>query len=283
MILRPTARQISRPSRRFTRAPVNSSSQAAKQTTRRPAAAALLGSSPREETAFPSRAARVFDPRGLKRDVSPRPLPVVSPGFTLVELMVTIVLVALLVALGVPTMRDMIRNNQQASEINALLLSLQLARASAVKHGTNAVVCISDLATPPTCNAGASQWETGWIVFVDGNPYGNPDNALAANMDPNANGVWDPGEDWLLHVQGPLTQGTTLRGNNNVRRRVTFNAQGEPTALGGTLVLCAREQRLQDARAIVIANTGRPHVAVDNNGNEIVEISGGADLATCTP
>src|SRR5882757_9276089 len=90
-----------------------------------------------------------------------------ATGFTFVELMVTLTVVAILAALAVPNMRPFIQNNRLTAASNDLLRSFQLARTEAIKRGqpnVNVVVCASDVptATNPTCSYGAFK---GWIVF----------------------------------------------------------------------------------------------------------------------
>lgn len=84
-------------------------------------------------------------------------------GFTLIELMVTIALLAILLALATPSFTSIINSNRLASHANELVASLQTARMEAVRRNTRTVVCRSDNGT--TCSAGA-QWN-GWITFVD--------------------------------------------------------------------------------------------------------------------
>ena len=63
-------------------------------------------------------------------------------GFTLVELMVTLGVGAILVGLVVPNMRDFMRNNRLSGGVNDMLHSLQVARTEAIKRQNgNVVVC----------------------------------------------------------------------------------------------------------------------------------------------
>jgi type IV fimbrial biogenesis protein FimT len=90
----------------------------------------------------------------------------VSAGFTLLELMVVITIVAILMALGVPSYRYVTNSNRMSGEVNALLGDLQFARSEAIKEGATVTVCPTSnpSATPPICNAGSSEWDKGWIV-----------------------------------------------------------------------------------------------------------------------
>ena len=77
-----------------------------------------------------------------------------SGGFTLVELLVAMALIAILAAIGVPAYQNIVTSNRITTEINGLVTHLQFARAEAVKRGQNVTV---------TSNNG-NNWEGGWVV-----------------------------------------------------------------------------------------------------------------------
>lgn len=78
-------------------------------------------------------------------------------GFTLIELMVTVALVAVLMAVAVPSMTTFQRNAQLTSFSNTLLSAINAARGEAMKRGQPAMVVPTD----------GSNWSSGWVVFVD--------------------------------------------------------------------------------------------------------------------
>ena len=80
-----------------------------------------------------------------------------AKGFTLIELMVTVALVAILMAVAVPSMTTFQRNAQLTSFSNTLLSAINAARGEAMKRGRYAMVVPSD----------GSNWSSGWVVFVD--------------------------------------------------------------------------------------------------------------------
>jgi type IV fimbrial biogenesis protein FimT len=97
-------------------------------------------------------------------------------GFTLVELLVTLAVLAVILTIAVPGFQDFVRRNRLASETNNLVSALAIARSEAIKRGQIVTVCKT--ANPdvpnPVCAAGAS-WENGFIVFTDGGVRGTID------------------------------------------------------------------------------------------------------------
>ena len=83
-------------------------------------------------------------------------------GFTLIELMVTITILAILLAIGVPSFGSMIRSGQVASETNTFLAALNSARSEASKRGLPVTVCAASDKSLTACGDG-SGWQTnGW-------------------------------------------------------------------------------------------------------------------------
>jgi len=81
-------------------------------------------------------------------------------GFTLIELMVTIAIVAIMLVVAAPSFRNFIRNSELTSLTNKLLAAINAARSEAMKYGQNALVIPAN---------GGNDWTQGWIVFVDSN------------------------------------------------------------------------------------------------------------------
>lgn len=152
-------------------------------------------------------------------------------GFTLVELMITLSVAAVLMTLAAPSFTDIIKNNRLTTQYNELLASLSLARSESIKRGVN-VIALS--------NNGAS-WGDGWTVFIDADDNGNV----------------DAGEE--LRVQAKLSGSNTL---NFARDRITYANTGLGTGIiNGTFTLCD-DRGDSDRKGLVVSPTGRVRHAI---------------------
>ncbi len=89
-------------------------------------------------------------------------------GFTLVELLVTIAVLAILLALGLPSFQGSLRSNRVATTTNELLATLSLARTESIRNTRGAAVCGSSDGT--ACDG---EWGQGWLVWSEAvNPNG---------------------------------------------------------------------------------------------------------------
>lgn len=89
-------------------------------------------------------------------------------GFTLYELMITLLIVGVVLTLGIPNMTEFTRNSRISSTANDLHSSFLVARSEAARSKTNITICASD----NSMTAGADcqgAWEDGFIVFMDNN------------------------------------------------------------------------------------------------------------------
>jgi type IV fimbrial biogenesis protein FimT len=125
-------------------------------------------------------------------------------GFTLVELLVTIVVLSILLGLAVPAFRSFMQNDQQWTQTNNLVVGLNTARSEAIKDDMNGVAQICSSNNGTTCTGTA--WETGWIVL-------GADPASPLNPPKR------------LQVVGALPAGTTLTESSN-NRSITFLSNG---------------------------------------------------------
>lgn len=92
-----------------------------------------------------------------------------SRGFTLIELTIVVVIVAILAAIAFPSYAYVIRSNRVSGQVNDLLTAVSYARNEAVMRGSRVSLCAS--ADGVTCDASGA-WRSGWIVFLDGGTAG---------------------------------------------------------------------------------------------------------------
>ncbi len=85
-------------------------------------------------------------------------------GFTLVELVVTIALLAVITTIAVPSFTETLRAWRRDSATRVLLGSMQLARAEAIKTSRKVYMCVSS--DGETCDD-TNDWKAGWFVWVD--------------------------------------------------------------------------------------------------------------------
>ncbi len=95
-------------------------------------------------------------------------------GFTLIELMVALAVVAVLISVGLPKMSIFFKGNRMVVNANDLLAGLHIARSEAIKRNTRVSICKSTNAgdATPTCATGTEGWDVGWFVFVEGGDVG---------------------------------------------------------------------------------------------------------------
>lgn len=90
-------------------------------------------------------------------------------GFTLVELLVTIAIAAILVSLAAPSFQTMLLNNRMAGQTDELTNALNYARNTALSQSVGVIVCPIGAVSSTTCG---TDWGAGWVVVSD--PSGTP-------------------------------------------------------------------------------------------------------------
>ena len=182
-------------------------------------------------------------------------------GFTLWELLTTLLVAGVVLGVGVPNLMEFQRNNAMISAANDLISGLHLARAEAVKRQVPVTLCgsVNPMVPAPVCGLGGGG---GFIVFVDENGNGVPTDPT------DGNAIIDPGEVVLLQVDAP---GGAVNVFGNGGQYMAYAASGflVPTAPGQgapstTILLYCDDRGNRDvggrssARVVTVAPTGRP-------------------------
>jgi len=100
-----------------------------------------------------------------------------ASGFTLIELIVTITVAAILLTLAIPSFESVINSNRLTAAANEMMASLQTARMESIRRGRHTVLCLSDKPEElmPKCDAATNA--RGWAVFRDDNKDGSAESA----------------------------------------------------------------------------------------------------------
>lgn len=89
-------------------------------------------------------------------------------GFTIYELMITMLIVGVVLSFGVPNLTEFAQNSRLTSASNDLHSSFQLARSEAARSKTTITICASANSTDPAAACGGT-FNDGWIIFEDTN------------------------------------------------------------------------------------------------------------------
>lgn len=176
-------------------------------------------------------------------------------GFTLVELMATLMILAVLLGAGVPAYESLIEDNRMVTNINELSAAIQFSRSEAIKRGLPVRMCISANAALNNGGcSGGSDWSAGWNVRVVG-------GAVIRRRAPL------DGIETLDEIGSPANDG-----------RYTFDRLGF-TADTKTVVACNADDVAAKARGIVVNAVGQVRTAGDSDADGIVEDAAGDNVA----
>lgn len=219
-------------------------------------------------------------------------------GFSIIELVITVVIAAILAAVAAPSMSEFMQNNARATRINSMVTALNYARSQAVSRNVPVTVCEVDLtllapgAVPAVCNndpapPGSGVFETGWMVFQDSDPAGT-----LGVVDPPTGSALD---DRVLRVFQPDFSGVaTLRARNRADDAdvgfITFQGNGmlsRPDDGAGNATdaffLYCDQRGDPSARMVEVTIAGQVRLAVDTDADGAADAFGhelGTDV-TC--
>src|SRR5882724_9119011 len=171
-------------------------------------------------------------------------------GLTLIELLVTITIAAVLASAAAPSFMYSLSSYRISGQVNGWVGDMQYARAEAIKRGQTVTLCISSNGT--SCATGVTTWQSGWIVFADA----------------DGDATVDAGEG-VLRKQAALTGSNTFTADNSVRA-ITFNRDGFAVGLpAGNVTLTLHDSTSQGGltRCVAITTVGRTAVQKAGTGN----------------
>ena len=152
-------------------------------------------------------------------------------GFTLVELVVTMTVAAVLVSAAIPYLHDMIVDNRLRSLNNQLVSSMAYIRAESIKRVYNVTMCPRN-GDGSDCST-LSSFSDGWITFVNCNPDTNNTPDTTTNVcDTNGDGVDDAPETILSDTVLTTMTNVTLSGSATLRRAISYRPNGNSVANG---------------------------------------------------
>jgi type IV fimbrial biogenesis protein FimT len=165
-------------------------------------------------------------------------------GFTLVELIITLTIAGILIALAAPAMQTFILDQRLTTQANDFIADLGLSRSEAIRRGSNVVICKQGgSVSSPSCSTSAA-WGTGWVAFVDA----------------DSDSVLDSSES-VLRVRQSLDGGNTLNAIPSSTNSIVFANTGLTTLSSGEIGMRFCDTRLGNNAVTVWVNfTGRARI-----------------------
>jgi type IV fimbrial biogenesis protein FimT len=194
-------------------------------------------------------------------------------GFTLWELLMTLLVAGILLGIGVPNVMEFQRNGAMTAAANNFVTGMLMARNEAVKRQTAVTVCLSDnpLDPAPACAPNAVADSTrGFIVFVDDDPLDVDGNGIHVARATDGNAVVDAGANELVLMQSAgFTDTIRVSADSG---HITYGPSGFPQPVVGlgdplTLLLYCDDRgrrvaagNLSSARLVRVDRPGRAQV-----------------------
>ena len=179
-------------------------------------------------------------------------------GFTLIEILIVLLVLAILVNLSLPALSQSVQRNQAQVAINEINRAISLTRFTAINDGVLTTLCRSEDGQ----NCGG-QWHQGFIIFTD------------INADKIING-----SDRLVRVFPQLTDSGTLkfRAFQN-KQYLQMTPQGFTNYQNGNFTYCPASNDPTLAQQVIINRSGRTYFARDKDGDGIKEGANGKALS----
>lgn len=174
-------------------------------------------------------------------------------GVTLIELMITVSIFAIILAFVGPSIQSILIKNRIVAEINETSSLIQYARHHAIDEQAQVVVCPSK-----DFSVCSTDWNDPKIVFID-----DDDNEIRGTT-----------EELLVTIGA--TSSTSLM--TNTTDIIKFTETGEAT-LGTEILICHKDGLAEYARSLSVTLQGRVKMSTDSNRNGINENAAGTELS----
>ncbi|WP_346838846.1 GspH/FimT family pseudopilin [Microbulbifer sp. SAOS-129_SWC] len=182
-----------------------------------------------------------------------------NSGVTLLELIVTMAILAVVASVAVPPMTHFVQRYRAEIQRHRLFDLIALARGKAYSEGKIYTLCPLD--TDSNCN---NDWSNGAQLFVDTDGDHQRD-----------------ADEMLERILEPMPAGASLHWNTLHGSYLQFRPDGRPQNQTGNFAYCPPDSDAEQGWIIVLNATGRPYIGRDSDGNGLVENGSGSDL-TCT-
>lgn len=164
-------------------------------------------------------------------------------GFTIIELMIAILVLALLITVAIPSFGSFIGNNRLTTQSNSFHSALLYTRSEAVKRNERVTMCWTGNETSANpCGSAGTGWSDGWIIFVDSDEDNQRDST-----------------ETILRSQESMSGGSTLAETGGASV-IAYLSDGRAATGNLTFKFCSSDNNDAYTRELKISPLGSPRV-----------------------
>ena len=152
-------------------------------------------------------------------------------GFSLIELIVTMTIAGILIAVAAPSMSGFVSSNRLAAQVNDLIADINLSRSEAIKQNATAGVCKTAVGGASCVTAGT--WANGWMVYAT---VGTVTTVIKTHESLSGNNTLTALFDSVVYAKSGLLS--------------------SPTGVSNVITLC--DPKMKKTRVLTLLTTGRP-------------------------